>query len=542
MTCIHCGQEHDPALRVCPVTKKSLGPQPAGGAKTMFGVGPGLFPPAKLPAPPVAPALKPVPPAPVPTPAQPKANVDNDLALGKTFFGVAPGSVPPPSPSKSGDLPSVASPVGPAKTMFGVPQKPAVPATPLRLPTEEEARQNPDLVIRLDPAPSLPTPKVEVPPWAPVEEPLSLAREAAPVADAAPKGPATPGVDRILTPIDLPKVGSQKPLPLPMPDGDGEAGHDAPFVDRVVVAARSVYELLTWSAELYLRFPARFFVIAAMFVLPASFMNSCVRVGVSTFAAPALHVGATKVDFSARKAELAARIARSQAAGEIDKAAAAQLAALITAESSSVVAEAGLPASVPGWLAQILISLIAGLLISGLAYPLASGALAVAAADRQSGTRMPTPGEILSLVSRRLSLIPTSLLPAALLISLGYLLFVIPGVVLSIALVFVAHVVVFERKSGLAALRRSANLVKEDLLRVIMLLLSFVLAGFLLSSFLALFAGATDSRALAFVRSILGDLVVVAIFPIPSLAIGRIYLDLRKREGMSPGAIARSAR
>ena len=303
-----------------------------------------------------------------------------------------------------------------------------------------------------------------------------------------------------------------------------------------------MYELLTWSTELYLRFPARFFLIAAMFVLPASFMNSCVRVGVSTYAAPSLHVGVTKVDFSARKAELAARIAHSQASGEIDKSAAAQLAALITAESSSMVAEAGLPASMPGWFAQIFIALIAGLLISGLAYPLASGALAVAAADRQAGTRMPTPGEILGLVSGRLSLILTSLIPAALLISLGYLFFVIPGLVLSITLVFVVHVVMFERKSGMAALSRSVNLVKEDLLRVIMLLLTFVLAGFLLSLFLGLFAGATDSRALAFVRSILGDLFVVAVFPIPSLAIGRIYLDLRKREGMSPGAIARSAR
>ena len=99
-----------------------------------------------------------------------------------------------------------------------------------------------------------------------------------------------------------------------------------------------------------------------------------------------------------------------------------------------------------------------------------------------------------------------------------------------------------KRIRDLVAMRRSMNLVKADLLRVILLLLSFVLAGFLIGAFVGLFAGATDSRALAFVRSIVGDVLVMAVFPIPSLAIARIYLDLRKNEGMSPGAIARSAK
>lgn len=344
---------------------------------------------------------------------------------------------------------------------------------------------------------------------------------------------------RSLTPVDLPKVGTQKPLPLPT--AKEEVEHLDSFLERLLTSARSVLELVNWSMGIYYRFPLKLFFLAAMVVLPVSFTHSCVRVGVSALVAPTIDPRVALVDFSARRAELAQRIAKSQAAGQVDQQAIAELTALASV-MTQFDASAGIPVSGTGWFVQIVLAIIAGLLLSGFAYPIALGVLALAAADRQSGYSIPKPTDVLGILARRGGILMSALLPAAILTAFGYVLFVIPGLVLSIVFVFVPMVVLFERQGRFAALKRSAQLIKMDLPRIAILLLAFALSVFVFSLFIALFSGPTDSRALAFTRSILGDALVTAVLPIPSMALARIYLDLRKREGDSVGEVAQGAR
>jgi hypothetical protein len=411
-----------------------------------------------------------------------------------------------------------------AKTMLGVGPVTSLPV-PIPIP-----KPGPPVVAHAIPATSQPDPVLEL-----QRDPVLPASVGDPMTGEA----ISPDEKRSLTPVDLPKVGTQKPLPLPA--AKEEVEHLDSFLERLLTSARSVLELVNWSMGIYYRFPLKLFFLAAMVVLPVSFTNSCVRVGVSALVAPTIDPGVALVDFSARRAELAQRIARSQAAGQVDQQAIAELTALASV-MTQFDASARIPDSGTGWFVQIVLAIIAGLLLSGFAYPIALGVLALAAADRQSGYSIPKPTDVLGILARRGGLLMSALLPAAILTAFGYVLFVIPGLVLSIVFVFVPMVVLFERQARFAALKRSVQLIKMDLPRIAILLLAFALSVFVFSLFIALFSGPTDSRALAFSRSILGDALVTAVLPIPSMALARIYLDLRKREGDSVGEVAQGAR
>jgi hypothetical protein len=441
-----------------------------------------------------------------------KAIGPTPVPLAKTMFGVGSPPFPPVLPPPSPPVPKAPSDAGNApegNVSFGA----------LPLSTQKPAGSASSKTLLGVPTPS---PILQVTNNTPTHSAVPSAEE-----------------NRSLTPVDLPKIGTQKPLPLP--SLTEEVARLDSFPERLLSSARSVLELVNWSVGIYARFPKTLFLLVAMVVLPASFFNACVRVGISAWVTPTLDPAMAFVDFSARRAELAERISKHQAAGQVDQQAIAELAALAsvirTPEDSS-----HLPISGMGWFEQILLAVVAGLLISGFAYPMALGVCAIAAADRQSGSMVPKATDILGIIARRWKNILGALLPAAILTALGYVFFVIPGLVLSVVFVFVPIVVLFERRNHLGALKRSVQLVTMDVSRVAILLLGFALSVFAISLFIALFSGPTDSRALSFVRSIVGDVLVAAVLPVPSLALARIYLDLRKREGDAVGDVARGAR
>jgi hypothetical protein len=47
---------------------------------------------------------------------------------------------------------------------------------------------------------------------------------------------------------------------------------------------------------------------------------------------------------------------------------------------------------------------------------------------------------------------------------------------------------------------------------------------------------------LVFLRVFLGDLLMVAALPVPALAVARLYVDARGREGVDAAALAQAAR
>ena len=521
--CTHCGLEHEANPRLCPITGKALGGTTPSVQKTMFGM---FAPPvqrAPVPQAPVAQPGKSLPPAPSPAPSKvalppprplPPSNQSSALALGKTMFGVAPASpkLPPPS------------------------------APPFRLPTEAEARENPDLVISLDLTPPA---GFQTAPGA---------RQPAPDAGAAEAPVDLPGVEFTPqpsegTPTDLPPPGKGKPFPLPQPrdasDGSVEArqARNTSFAARLTADARSTLDLFQWALGTYLRKPAPFFLLAAMLVLPASILQSCLLAGVARGPdASALALRTTTVDFSARKAALAARIQASQSRGEIDKQAAAELAALTTVETTQATTGEDKANEGGGWIREKLALLIQGLLIFGLAVPIACGALAIATADHRGGAALPGMGDVWPILLARGELFLISLVPAALLVAVGHALFVVPGLVLSVLFVFIPHAVLFEKRGGRPALERSIELVRSDAVRVVLAFLSFALLGFAAATLTELLLPTSGSRAVVFLHFIISDLLSVAILPVPALILARIYLDLRSRAGATAERLSRAAR
>jgi hypothetical protein len=520
--CTHCGLEHEANPRTCPITGKTIGGTTPSVQKAVFGTFASPVPQAGMSIPP-APSTATLPP---PRPLPP-SNQSSDLALGKTMFGAAPA--PPAATS---------------------PKLPPPTALPFRLPTEAEARENPDLVISLDltpPAGRQASVRARTAPPAPdimgAKPPVDLPGVALPARASAGEIPAPEG-----TPTDLPPPGKGKPFALPQPQertapgGARQAGNRG-FSDRLTADTRSVFDLLRWALDAYLRKPAPLFLLAALLVLPASVLQSCLLAGV----APGPQTGAlaakvATVDFSSRKAALAARIQASQARGEIDKQAAAELAALTTAETMQTPVAEEKSREGGGWIRERLALLIQGLLVFGLAVPIACGALAIATADHQGHAALPGFGDIWPILLARGELFLISLIPAALLVAAGNALFVLPGLVLSVLFIFVPHAVLFEKRGGRPALARSIELVQSDAVRVVLAFLSFALLGFVAATLTELLLPASGSRAVVFLHFIISDLLSVAILPVPALILARIYLDLRSRTGASPERLSRAAR
>ena len=507
--CTHCGQDHDATAGVCPGANRGSGRALQESAKTLYG----------FPSPPIAGLPRP--------------------AVAR--------------PSFASTLPAAAA-------------KLPAPKAPLpRLPTAEEVRQNPNLVISIEATPPVTRPapairagndSVSLPVVFPashtsVDPPSILPSADVPVdlpfrASTADLGPPPEG-----TPTDLPPPGSGERFSLPEPPRSGGASLPGQsdqraagnFAERLAADVKSVINLLAWASNAYLGNPKPFFLLAAFLVLPASILQSCLVTAIagepSTLAfAP----GSTTVDFSARKAELASRIRESQARGQLDQQAAAELATLTTEETTHVSSPSGEAHEGVGWVRQRLALFIQGLLIMGLAFPAACGALAIALYDRESGAALPGFADLWPILLGRGELILVSLLPAALLVALGNTLFVLPGLALSVLFLFVPHVVLFEKKGGRLALLRSVELATSDPTRVVLAFLAFALAGAAVALFTELLLPTNGSRAVAFLHFIAADVLAVALLPIPAMVLARLYLDLRARSGASPDRLSRDAR
>jgi hypothetical protein len=117
------------------------------------------------------------------------------------------------------------------------------------------------------------------------------------------------------------------------------------------------------------------------------------------------------------------------------------------------------------------------------------------------------------------------LIPAAVLVAFGFVLFIIPGIVLGLLFAFVAPVVLIEGLRGRAALQRSAELVKSDWLRVALMIVVLAVLRWAAVALASLFI---PSSAL-FVASLVGDLVTMVVMPLPILGTVLLYFDIRRR-------------
>src|SRR6185436_9129275 len=164
----------------------------------------------------------------------------------------------------------------------------------------------------------------------------------------------------------------------------------------------------------------------------------------------------------------------------------------------------------------------------GLILPLVQAALTMATADRLLGGHADW-REHWALLMPRLPLLASSVLPAALALAVGFLFFVLPGLVLSFLFLFVIPVVLLEQRSGAAALQRSYHLVRSDWLRVALMFVAFGLS-YAVAHAVAGWLAPWDALLL---QNFLGDLLFLLVMPVPLIGIVLLYLDLRRQvEGL----------
>ena len=166
----------------------------------------------------------------------------------------------------------------------------------------------------------------------------------------------------------------------------------------------------------------------------------------------------------------------------------------------------------------------------GIIVPLTNGALTISVADRVLGGNAEW-REVWMLLFRRLGKLLSAVIPAAIAVALGFVFFVIPGLILGLLFAFVSPVVLIEGIGGRAALERSVALVRSDWLRVTLVVLVFGL----LRGVAQLVASALVPPSAIFVSSLFGDLITMVLLPVPVLGMVLLYFDVRrKRDNFTP--------
>ncbi len=177
-----------------------------------------------------------------------------------------------------------------------------------------------------------------------------------------------------------------------------------------------------------------------------------------------------------------------------------------------------------GFLAQ-LISLVATTLFTGMVVELV--------ADVQDGRRDASPGQLLRAVAPVIGQLIVVAFAAALGILVGFILVVIPGLMLLTLWSVAAPVVVLERPPGLKALGRSRELVRGNGWQVFGVL--FVL-DILVVLVAALVDGAADSAGTG-IGIVVTVVVGVLAAPLAALAAAVLYFDLRRFKGGQPAPL-----
>ncbi|MBV9948636.1 MAG: hypothetical protein JOZ69_17440, partial [Myxococcales bacterium] len=193
-------------------------------------------------------------------------------------------------------------------------------------------------------------------------------------------------------------------------------------------------------------------------------------------------------------------------------------------------------AVVSGLLATLL-GLLAMAVGVGLMYffavPLVTGALTILVADRATGGTL-GPGQAYRLLLTRLGKWASAWIPAFLLVLLGLLFLVIPGLLLGFFFVFVTPVVILEGIGGVAALQRSASLVKANFPQVAIMWLLFIGIRIVTS----IVAGVFLSAGAFLWKSIVQDMLQLFLLPIPVIGTVLLYLDIRRQaDGLDDRAL-----
>jgi hypothetical protein len=163
------------------------------------------------------------------------------------------------------------------------------------------------------------------------------------------------------------------------------------------------------------------------------------------------------------------------------------------------------------------------LVISLVATTLFTGMVVELVADVRDGRRDASPGRLLRAVTPVLGQLILVGIVTGIGILVGFILIVIPGLILATLWSVAAPVVVLERPGGLRALGRSRELVRGNGWNVFAVILLLVILVGLVGSGIELAADAAGTGVGLVVRVVVGILTA----PISALAAAVLYFDLR---------------
>jgi hypothetical protein len=158
------------------------------------------------------------------------------------------------------------------------------------------------------------------------------------------------------------------------------------------------------------------------------------------------------------------------------------------------------------------------------------GMVVEAVRDIVDGRRDHTVGSLFSSVSPVIGTLIGAGLVAGLIVVIGFILIIVPGLIALTLLALVAPAVVIDRTSVFESLSRSRNLVRDNAWRVfgvivVLFLLQLVVTGIVN----AIVGGASDD---SFVGYAIADLIVrVLLAPLAAIAATVMYIELRRVKG-----------
>jgi hypothetical protein len=277
---------------------------------------------------------------------------------------------------------------------------------------------------------------------------------------------------------------------------------------------RGVGEILGEAFELYKKNAALLIVTAAIAMGPVYVVKDAIlAASLAPVATAGLEADADRLKDLEKQMELAQ--ARGASPAEIQAIAARQMEIALGSAKQGVAMLSGL--------GVILLGLLLTIPLFALAAYLAQAALTVVVADR---ARAGTMGwqQAWQVVLQNLGALVVTSLMVVIGVAVGLVFCVLPGLLFSLFAALTVPVVLLERKSGTAAIGRSVELVKADWMRVLVVLVVFGI----LQAVASWVGGLIIPSRFYFPHLLLGDLVSIAVLPIPIIGLVLLYQDIAR--------------
>ncbi|MBN1612067.1 MAG: hypothetical protein JW940_35880, partial [Polyangiaceae bacterium] len=327
-----------------------------------------------------------------------------------------------------------------------------------------------------------------------------------------------------------PGQAGQQPAGYAQPSGPGvrpQPGYDQALgAGSGATQAKPIQALLSEAFDLYRKHIVALVLICIVLFIPFSAVPVVARWIVMAPTAALVDASVQGMDSAAQ----AAAADMQRALAEPDPAKRAELLAKQQQHATQLVqaSRVGVAAAATGLAGSVLLAglvFLEAFVLMCFIFPLTQGAVTAAVMDGATGGQV-SPGRAFSLVFRRVGgLLVTGFL-SALAVTIGSCLCVLPGLALAFVFALSVPVVMFEHKSGVAALKRSYELVKFDWVYVLVVLVVFGVIYGVVSSVAQLAFGWTGML----IGGMASSVIQAVLYPFSAIATVLAYIEIRRRK------------